>query len=230
MPAAARGERGRRRRRTPCERPRLRDRARPRSAGRRRDPRIPWVYVGSSARDAEIRFDQHRRGYKSAGPRQALRAPPAPRPLRRPARVPQLPRGLRGGGASAPASSPACGFVAHSDGTSHGSGEGGWEEWDDRPARGGGGPRRRRGARALRVVVQRPRRRALRSPAPRRARLLGRRAHRSRRPAARLRPASRTSPRAARAAGGAVTAWRRGSGGPPPPPRRQPPLRATVPL
>ncbi len=35
-------------------------------AGRRRDPRIPWVYVGSSARDPEIRFAQHRRGYKSA--------------------------------------------------------------------------------------------------------------------------------------------------------------------
>ena len=27
-----------------------------RAAGRRRDPRIPWVYVGSSARDPEIRF------------------------------------------------------------------------------------------------------------------------------------------------------------------------------
>ena len=36
-------------------------------AGRRRDPRIPWVYVGSSARDPEIRFDQHRRGYRSSG-------------------------------------------------------------------------------------------------------------------------------------------------------------------
>ncbi len=36
-------------------------------AGKRRDPRIPWVYVGSSARDPEIRFEQHRRGYKSSG-------------------------------------------------------------------------------------------------------------------------------------------------------------------
>jgi hypothetical protein len=34
-----------------------------REAGRRRDPRIPWVYVGSSARDPETRFEQHRRGY-----------------------------------------------------------------------------------------------------------------------------------------------------------------------
>ena len=38
-----------------------------REAGKRRDPRIPWVYVGSSARDPEIRFEQHRRGYKSSG-------------------------------------------------------------------------------------------------------------------------------------------------------------------
>ena len=38
-----------------------------RGAGRRRDARIPWVYVGSSARDPEIRFRQHLRGYKSSG-------------------------------------------------------------------------------------------------------------------------------------------------------------------
>ena len=31
-----------------------------RAAGRRRDPRIPWVYVGSSARNPENRFAQHR--------------------------------------------------------------------------------------------------------------------------------------------------------------------------
>ena len=37
-----------------------------RSAGRRRDPRIPWVYVGSSARSPEERFAQHLRGYKSS--------------------------------------------------------------------------------------------------------------------------------------------------------------------
>ena len=36
-------------------------------AGQRRDPRIPWVYVGSSARDPELRFAQHVRGYKSSG-------------------------------------------------------------------------------------------------------------------------------------------------------------------
>ena len=30
-------------------------------------PRIPWVYVGSSAREPEIRFEQHRRGYKVGG-------------------------------------------------------------------------------------------------------------------------------------------------------------------
>ena len=38
-----------------------------RAAGRRRDPRIPWVYVGSSARSPEKRFDQHRDGYRSSG-------------------------------------------------------------------------------------------------------------------------------------------------------------------
>ena len=82
----------------------------------------------------------------------------------------------------------ACGFVAHCDGTSHGSGEGGWEEWDEDRLAAVCLPRRRRGDRALRVVVQRPRRRSLRAPPSRRARLLGRRAPRSRRPATRLRP------------------------------------------
>lgn len=100
-------------------------------AGRRRDPRIPWVYVGSSARDAEIRFAQHRRGYRSSGlvKRFGLR-------LR-----PDLYEDLPGYKTSRDAGSAeaerarelaAAGFVAHSDGTSHGSGEGGWEEWDER--------------------------------------------------------------------------------------------------
>src|SRR4029079_8547895 len=97
-------------------------------AGRRRDPRIPWVYVGSSARDPEIRFDQHRRGYRSSGlvKRFALRL--------RPDLYGDLPafRGSR----AAPEAEHAraielaeCGFVAHCDGTSHGKGRGLGIEW-----------------------------------------------------------------------------------------------------
>ncbi|MFN8112204.1 MAG: hypothetical protein U0R51_03285 [Solirubrobacterales bacterium] len=100
-----------------------------RGAGRRRDPRIPWVYVGSSARDAEIRFAQHRRGYRSSGlvKRFALRL--------RPDLYEDLP-GFRGAAAGRRAELDrarelaACGFVAHSDGTSYGKGEGAWSEWD----------------------------------------------------------------------------------------------------
>jgi hypothetical protein len=99
-----------------------------RSAGRRRDPRIPWVYVGSSARSPEERFAQHLRGYKSSRlvKRFALR-------LR-----PDLYEDLgtfRGSKSACRAESErakelaACGFVAHCDGTSHGQGEGDWEEW-----------------------------------------------------------------------------------------------------
>ncbi len=102
-----------------------------REAGRRRDPRIPWVYVGSSARDAEIRFEQHRRGYKSSGlvKRFALRL--------RPDLYEDLPAYRRSGEARAAERARAielagCGFVAHSDGTSHGKRGGEWREWDDR--------------------------------------------------------------------------------------------------
>ena len=100
-----------------------------RRAGGRRDPRIPWVYVGSSARDAEIRFAQHRRGYRSSGivKRFACRL--------RPDLYEDLPA-FRGAEAGRRAELDrarelaACGFVAHSDGTSYGKGEGGWIEWD----------------------------------------------------------------------------------------------------
>jgi hypothetical protein len=101
-----------------------------RGAGRRRDPRIPWVYVGSSARDPEIRLAQHRRGYKSAGlvKRFALRLRPDLyddlEPLRssRAACEAELERARELAGA---------GFVAHSDGVSHGLGELPWEEWGE---------------------------------------------------------------------------------------------------
>lgn len=99
-------------------------------AGRRRDPRIPWVYVGSSARDPEIRFAQHRRGYKSARlvKRFALRL--------RPDLYEDLPA-LRGSRAAQAAEVQrardlaGAGFVAHCDGTSYGREGGFWDEWDD---------------------------------------------------------------------------------------------------
>ncbi len=98
-------------------------------AGRRRDPRIPWVYVGSSARDAEIRFAQHRRGYKSARlvKRFALRL--------RPDLYEDLPsfRGSRTAQAAEVERAEelaTAGFVAHCDGTSYGREGGFWEEWD----------------------------------------------------------------------------------------------------
>lgn len=100
------------------------------AAGRRRDPRIPWVYVGSSAREAEIRFAQHRRGYKSARlvKRFALRL--------RPDLYEDLPpyRGTRAAQAAEVDRArelAAAGFVAHCDGTSYGRAGGCWDEWDD---------------------------------------------------------------------------------------------------
>lgn len=99
-------------------------------AGRRRDPRIPWVYVGSSARDPEIRFDQHRRGYKSSGlvKRFAFRLRPdlyedlGPFKGSARAREAELARAQE---------LARCGFVAHSDGTSYGKDGGDWTEWED---------------------------------------------------------------------------------------------------
>ena len=100
-----------------------------RAAGRRRDPRIPWVYVGSSARSPEKRFEQHRNGYKSARlvKRHALRL--------RPDLYEDL-GSFRGSKAACRAETKRareladCGFVAHSDGTSYGLREGDWSEWD----------------------------------------------------------------------------------------------------
>jgi hypothetical protein len=98
-------------------------------AGRRRDPRIPWVYVGSSARDPEVRFEQHRRGYKSSGlvKRFAVRLRPdlyddiAPIRGSAKAREAEFARARE---------LAECGFVAHSDGTSYGKEGGDWTEWD----------------------------------------------------------------------------------------------------
>ena len=99
-----------------------------RAAGRRRDPRIPWVYVGSSARDPEIRFAQHARGYRSSGivKRHALRL--------RPDLYEDL-EPIDGSRAAVAAEAErarelaAAGFIAHSDGVSHGRDHPRWAEW-----------------------------------------------------------------------------------------------------
>ena len=99
-----------------------------RAAGRRRDPRIPWVYVGSSARSPEERFEQHRRGYKSGRlvKRFGLRL--------RPDLYEDL-GSFKGSKLACAAEEErarelaACGFVAHCDGTSYGKGEANWAEW-----------------------------------------------------------------------------------------------------
>jgi hypothetical protein len=102
------------------------------AAGPRRDPRIPWVYVGSSARDPELRLAQHRRGYRSSRlvKRHALRLRPDLYDDLKPSPTSAVAVGMEEERARELA---ACGFVAHSDGTSYGDGSGGWQEWG--PAR-----------------------------------------------------------------------------------------------
>ena len=90
-----------------------------RAAGRRRDPRLPWVYVGSSARRPEDRFAQHKRGYKAARlvKRFGLRLRPdlyedlGPIRSKRAAVAAEQERAQE---------LAAAGFVAHSDGVTYG--------------------------------------------------------------------------------------------------------------
>ena len=100
-----------------------------REAGRRRDPRIPWVYVGSSARDPETRFEQHRRGYNSARlvKRFALRLRPD---LFEDMGAFRGSRLARQGELRRARELADCGFVAHCDGTSYGRDVADWSEWD----------------------------------------------------------------------------------------------------
>ncbi|HEY1354675.1 MAG TPA: hypothetical protein VGF09_00020 [Solirubrobacterales bacterium] len=100
-----------------------------REAGRRRDPRLPWVYVGSSARDPERRFEQHRNGYRSARlvKRFALRLRPDLYEDLGAFRGSRLARDAELGRARELAD---CGFVAHCDGTSYGRDVADWSEWD----------------------------------------------------------------------------------------------------
>lgn len=101
-----------------------------RGAGKRRDPRLPWLYVGSSARAPEERFEQHRSGYKSARlvKRFSLRL--------RPDLYEDL-GPIKGSKATVEAEKARarelarCGFVAHCDGISYGKGEGDWVEWGE---------------------------------------------------------------------------------------------------
>lgn len=102
-----------------------------REAGVRRDPRIPWVYVGSSVRTPEERFEQHLEGYKSA--RLVKRFAKRLRPDLFEDREP-----VRGGSKAAVKAEKArarelarAGFVAHCDGVSYGKGEGDWREWGE---------------------------------------------------------------------------------------------------
>ena len=99
------------------------------AAGPRRDPRIPWVYVGSSARDPELRLAQHKRGYRSSGlvKRFALRLRPDLYDDLEPLKTSKL--GVEAETERA-RELAACGFVAHSDGTSYGKDAGTWQEWD----------------------------------------------------------------------------------------------------
>jgi hypothetical protein len=98
-------------------------------AGKRRDPRIPWVYVGSTAREPEMRFAQHQRGYKSS-----RRVRNFARRLR-PDLYEDLPEFRRSTEALEAEAERAlelagAGFVAHTDGVSHGEEGGDWTEWD----------------------------------------------------------------------------------------------------
>ncbi|HEY7266971.1 MAG TPA: hypothetical protein VH501_04695, partial [Solirubrobacterales bacterium] len=100
-----------------------------REVGRRRDPRLPWVYVGSSARDPESRFEQHRSGYRSARlvKRFALRLRPDLYEDLGAFRGSRLAREAEVRRAQELAD---CGFVAHCDGTSYGRDVADWSEWD----------------------------------------------------------------------------------------------------
>lgn len=98
------------------------------AAGRRRDPRIPWLYVGSTGRKIATRYDQHRRGYKSAGivKRHGMRLRPdlyedlPAFPGSRTAQKAEVERAVE---------LSTAGFVAHCDGVSYGKGSGDWREW-----------------------------------------------------------------------------------------------------
>jgi hypothetical protein len=100
-----------------------------RAAGRRRDSRIPWVYVGSSARSPEQRLDQHRRGYKSARlvKKFALRLRPELYEDLEPVKSSKQAVAAEKKRARELAD---CGFVAHCDGVSYGQGVADHSEWD----------------------------------------------------------------------------------------------------
>ncbi len=97
-------------------------------AGRRRDPRIPWVYVGSTGRSIATRFEQHKRGYKSSGlvKRHWVRLRPDLYEDLDP--IPGSSAAVEAEKARARRLARA-GFVAHCDGSSYGRRGGDWIEW-----------------------------------------------------------------------------------------------------
>lgn len=100
------------------------------AAGRRRDPRLPWLYVGSSSRSPEQRFEQHLNGYKSARlvKKHPLRLRPDLYDDLKP--IKSSKEAVRAEKARA-RELARCGFVAHCDGVSYGEGEGDWTEWGE---------------------------------------------------------------------------------------------------
>ena len=98
-------------------------------AGRRRDPRLPWLYVGSTARSPGERFEQHVCGYKSSGLVKRFARRLRPDLYEDLAPIRSSAEAVAAEHARA-AELAECGFVAHSDGTSYGEGKGYWEEWD----------------------------------------------------------------------------------------------------
>lgn len=99
------------------------------AAGRRRDQRIPWVYVGSTVRTPERRFEQHRADYKSARlvKRFALRLRPD---LYEDIETLRSSKDAVRAEKARARELAECGFVAHCDGTSYGRDVADWAEWD----------------------------------------------------------------------------------------------------
>ena len=100
------------------------------AAGRRRDQRIPWVYVGSTVRTPERRFEQHRADYKSARlvKRVALRLRPD---LYEDIETLRSSKDAVRAEKARARELAECGFVAHCDGTSYGRDVADWAEWDE---------------------------------------------------------------------------------------------------
>ena len=186
-----------------------------RGAGRRRDPRIPWVYVGSSARDAEHPLRPAPPRLPVVRPRQAVRTPPPSRPLRGPAGIPGLSDGPPGRARACPRArrlrvrgSQRRHLLREGRGI---AGRSGTPGGSTRSASTPTGPRSNSSQSSFTPLDADTLRRA----PTRRSRVLGRRPHRPRRSAAGLRAVRPRGDRRAPGAGGG----RRSRTRPPPSPR-----------